>query len=68
MNRNAARAAIKFLSVGVIAIGWMVAVAFGDGNPFWRVFMYTVAAGVIIKMIWPSQDEGEALLKEVRND
>lgn len=68
MNGPAARAALKFIGCIGISLFWFGAVAFGShGEPF-KIFMYTVACGVCGVLFWPSQDEGEALLKEVRRD
>ncbi|APD19391.1 hypothetical protein Utah_070 [Escherichia phage Utah] len=60
---NAARAAIKFTACGAIVVFIGAAVIFGDNVGPYKVFLYTVAGGVCVRLIWPTQDEGDALIK-----
>ncbi|EFR0583326.1 hypothetical protein H0963_004325 [Salmonella enterica] len=60
---NAARAAIKFTACGAIVVFIGAAVIFGDNVGPYKVFLYTVAGGVCVRLIWPTQEEGDALIK-----
>lgn len=62
MTGNAKRGAVKFIAI--LATGTFYGVCFAVAHPDpWRAFLWTVAAGVCIRLLWPSQDEGDALIK-----
>jgi hypothetical protein len=63
MKRSAVRTAIKFVLCGVIAVFGASAVILGDNSGTIKPFLWTVACGVCIALLWPSQDEGDELLK-----
>ena len=58
-----ARAALKFALCIIIALIAGAAILITGFQPF-RVFLYTVAAGVCMRLVWPTQDEGDALLND----
>lgn len=66
MNGAAKRGAVKFTACAAIIIFGIVASAH-SGSPV-KIFLYVVALGVCVKLIWPSQDEGDALIKAVEDD
>lgn len=68
MTGSAARAAVKFTGCAVIAAAYGVALFMGDGALPWRLFMYTVAAGVCIRILWPNQEDGDALIASAQPD
>jgi hypothetical protein len=61
MTGNAKRGAAKFTGIAAIAIFYGVCVAVGSHTPF-KLFLWTVAAGVCIALLWPTQDEGDAFI------
>lgn len=63
MTGNAARAAVGFTLCAGIGLFCVSAIILGDHNGSFRPFLYTVAGGVCIALLWPSQDDGDALLK-----
>lgn len=62
MAGAAKRGAVKFCAVGAVGVFYLVCVLAGDHTPY-KLFLWTVAAGVCIKLLWPTQDEGEALIR-----
>lgn len=62
MNPLAAKAAIKFLLCAVIAVFVLVALMHSWPSGFFKTALYVCAGGVCITLLWPSQDEGDALL------
>lgn len=62
LDGDAKRAAAKFAGCAAVAgiIGACVVFG-GDVGPY-RAFLYTVSGGVCIRLIWPTQAEGDALI------
>jgi hypothetical protein len=61
MTGNAKRGAVKFAMIALIGIFYGVCVMAGSHTPY-KLFLWTVAAGVCVKLLWPSQDEGDAVI------
>lgn len=64
----AVKAALKF--TGIVAIAGFVGVCMyckADATPF-DYFLYTVAGGVCAAIIYPTQDEGDALIALTKNN
>lgn len=57
----AKRGAAKFCGVAVVVGFYLVCVALGNGSPY-QLFLWTVAAGVSVRLLWPTQEEGNALI------
>lgn len=66
MKGAAKRAAVKFTLCAALVVFGGVAIPFA-GSPY-KVFLYVLAIGVCVKLAWPSQEEGDALIAEVEND
>lgn len=66
MNPVAARAAVKFSACLLLALfgGVVVYMAWGQ---YFKIAIYTASIGLCIKLIWPTQDEGDALRDDVNN-
>lgn len=66
MTGPAKRAAVKFTVCAAIAVFGGVAIPFAGS--LYKVFLYVLAVGLCIKLAWPTQDEGEALIKAVDDE
>lgn len=55
------RGAAKFCAVGAVVLFYGVCVIAGHHTPY-KLFLWTVAAGVCVRLLWPTQDEGDALI------
>lgn len=63
MKGCAARAAVGFIVVAFIVLGWVAVIIATFPAGLYRPFLYTVAAGVCVAIAWPKQADGEALLR-----
>lgn len=62
LSGDACRAAAKFTGcLGVAVVIGVCVVVGGDVTPY-KAFLYTVAGGVCVRLLWPTQDEGDALI------
>ncbi|WPK30404.1 hypothetical protein SLP22_0076 [Salmonella phage BAU.Micro_SLP-22] len=68
MTGSAGRAAVKFIGIGGIALFWGLALAYGSQGGIFRPFLYTVACGVCVVMLWPNQADGDALINRGNDD
>lgn len=68
LTGDAKRAAVKFGGCVLVAavIGACVVLG-GDVGPY-KAFLYTFSGGVCIKLLWPTQDEGQALMDHFKTD
>lgn len=66
MNALAKRGAVKFTLCAIIAGFTAVAILHIWPAGFFRPMLYTVAGVVCIKLIWPTQDEGDALINTTK--
>lgn len=63
MTGPAKRAAVKFLLCFVIALFIGVALIATWPAGFFKPLLYVAAGGTCIALLWPSQEEGDALIK-----
>lgn len=61
MSGAAKRGAAKFCAVAALVVLYVVCVSLGNATPY-RLFLWTVATGVCVRLLWPTQEEGEALI------
>lgn len=66
MNNDAKKAVVKFSTCGLIAGFTVIAIIAGDGGGIVRPILYTVAGGVCCGLVWPTQDQGDALLEWIK--
>lgn len=66
LTNDAATGAAKFLACGAVIGLIAVCVACGDGMTPYKAFLYTVAGGVCVRLLWPTQDQGDALIEYVK--
>lgn len=62
MSGNAKRGAVKFIAIAATGIFYGACFMLGEPTPY-KCFLWTVSAGVCVALLWPSQDEGDALIK-----
>lgn len=63
MSAAAARAAVKFGAIAAIAVFILLALWATYPSGLFKTALYVCAGGVCIHLLWPTQDEGDALLK-----
>lgn len=63
LTSEAATGAAKFLACGVVIGVIAVCIACGDDLTPYKAFLYTVAGGVCVRLLWPTQDQGDALIE-----
>lgn len=61
MSGDAQRGAAKFLGCAVTVIVYATIILIAHPGP-WKIFLYTLAAGVTVSLLWPTQEEGDALI------
>lgn len=66
MNALAKRGAVKFLACAVIAVFTVIAIFHIWPAGFFRPMLYTVGGIVCCKLVWPTQDEGDALINSTK--
>ena len=66
MNSDAKKAVVKFSACGLIAGFTVIAIVAGDGGGLFRPVLYTVAVGVCCGLVWPTQDQGDALMEWIK--
>lgn len=66
MYNDAKKAVVKFSACGLIAGFTVIAIIACDGGGLFRPILYTVAGGVCCGLIWPTQDQGDALLDWIK--
>ena len=66
MNNDAKKAVVKFSACGLIAGFTVTAIIAGYGDGLFRPVLYTVAGGVCCGLIWPTQDQGDALMEWIK--
>lgn len=64
MSAQAQRGAVKFLIVAGSAVFYGVVLLFSHDLSLYRAALYTAAVGVCIKLAWPTQEEGDALIND----
>lgn len=62
MNADAKTAVVKFAACGAIVVFTAVSLVAGDHGGVWRTILYTTGGGVCCGLIWPNQDQGDALI------
>ena len=67
MNSDAKKAVVKFSACGRIAGFTVLAIIARDGGGLFRQILYTVAGGVCCGLIWPTQDQGDALMEWIKD-
>lgn len=63
MSAAAARAAVKFGLIFLILVFIILVLMVAYPAGFFKTALYVCAAGVCIRLLWPTQDEGDALIK-----
>lgn len=66
MNDDAKAAALKLAACGAITLFMAVAIIAGSPGSVWKTILYTVGGGVCCGLIWPTQDQGDALLDWIK--
>lgn len=66
MNADAKRAAVKFTACALIALFIVIAIVAVWPAGFIKPMLYVAAGGTCIALIWPSQDEGDAIIKSIQ--
>ena len=64
---DATRGAVKFSLIAGITVFYLVCLAVAYPGPL-KIFSWTVATGVCIRLLWPTQDEGDAMINKSRDD
>lgn len=63
MSGPAKRAAVKFLLCFLIAVFVVVAIGAVWPAGFFKPMLFVIAGGTCIALLWPTQAEGNALIK-----
>ena len=61
LTGNAKRGAVKFTAIAAVGVFFGACFILGSPSPF-KLFLLTVAGGVCVSLLWPTQDEGDAFL------
>lgn len=61
LTGNAKRGAVKFTAIAAVGVFFGACFILGSPTPF-KLFLWTVAGGVCVTLLWPTQDEGDAFL------
>lgn len=62
MKAAGKRAAVKLGGCVLLAFTGLLAITLGDDMTPWRAMLYAAAVAVCIRILWPTQEEGDDLV------